>query len=455
MSDFSDLSGEPASLKTYATRYLNLANAIQSAASALKAVGEGSDSMISAAVNEVRGKAKKGGEDIGQAESRYRTTAQALLTYADALEDAQTKAKEARDEYESAQGSHATAQAKADEFNDKALVPGAEQAADAKSASTWGNEASGFASAMSSAQTKYNQAVADKEKAGNTAADAIQNVIANDGIRDSWWDKLVDWCEKIGDWVAIAALLLSWVPILGQILLAVAAIISIIKLIDSLIKFAKGEMTLGEVVAAAVGVILSIIGGKAIMVGIKGLKSLQAGNKLARATRKADANTGSRSARQAQNKAQGDKDQAVKDFKDAFKPKLNDITEELKGTFVSPFTDLRDALTKPGEASDFIRSLIRGNEGLLPPAMSRGELPDYLELLANSTSNSISFEDLPLSLKVELIYEGSKVFGEAFETIAAPTIGEIPFTPESLIAKVTEPVAGRIGDTVDGTVNAN
>ena len=53
MTDFSDLTGEPALLKTYATRYLQIADAIQSASAALTAVGEGSDSMVSLAVNEV------------------------------------------------------------------------------------------------------------------------------------------------------------------------------------------------------------------------------------------------------------------------------------------------------------------------------------------------------------------------------------------------------------------
>lgn len=458
MTDFSDLTGEPASLKTYATRYLHIADAIQSASAALKAVGEGSDSMISVAVNEVRGKAKKGGEDIGEAESRYRTTAQALLTYAGALDDAQAKAREARGEYESAKGSHAAAEAKATEFDDKAQLPGAEQAADAKSASTWGNQASALAGDMGAAQSKYNDAVADKEKAGNTAADAISKVISDDGISDSWWDKLVDFCEKIGDWVAIAALLLAWVPGLGQILLALAAIISIIKLIDSLMKFAKGEMTLGEVIGAAVGVVLSIVGGKALMVALKGLKTLQAGSKVSKAAAKlasrTDAGQKTKGARKALNKATGAKDKAVKDFKDAFKPKPKDITDELKKTFVKPFTDLKDAFTKPLEGSAFLKSVIRGSEDILPAGMSRGAAPDYIQLLERHTSNSISFDDLPLSLKAEIIFEGSKVFGGAAETLSKPFIGDVPFTVESLAGKITKPIPEMVGNAIDGSPGA-
>lgn len=454
MTDFSDLTGEPALLKTYATRYLQIADAIQSASAALKAVGEGSDSMVSLAVNEIRGKARKGGEDIGEAEARYRTTAQALLTYSGALEDAQTKAVQARGEYESAQGSHATAQARADEFEDRAQVPGAEQAADSRSASTWSTQASNLASTMSSAQAKYHEAVADKDRAGNTAADAINRVVSDDGISDSWWDVLVDFCEKIGDWVAIAALLLSWVPGLGQVLLVLAAIISIIKLIDSLLKFVKGEMTLGEVVGAAIGVVLSIVGGKALMVGLKGLKSLQAGSKAAKAAAKAADRPTSRNARQNNNRAQGDKRDAVKDFKDSFKPSTKDITKPLKETFVKPFTDLGKGLTKPGEASDFVKAMIKGHEGALNQAMSRGHDPKYLQMLANATSNSVSFEDLPLSLRVEIIFEGSKVIGGAVETLSKPFIGDVPFTVESLAGTLSKPVSESAGNMVDGAVGA-
>lgn len=454
MTNFSDLTGEPASLTTYATRYLQIADAIQSASAALKAVGECSDSMVSLAVNEVRGKAKKGGEDIGEAETRYRTTAQALLTYAGALEDAQAKAVQARSEYESAQASHATAQARANEFDDKAQVPGADQAADARSASTWSAQASNLASSMGSAEAKYNEAVADKDRAGNTAANAINRVVSDDGISDTWWDVLVDFCEKIGDWVAIAALLLSWVPGLGQILLVLAAIISIIKLIDSLMKFFKGEMTLGEVVGAAVGVVLSIVGGKALLVAMKGLKSLSAGSKAARTAAKVASRPTSRSARQNNNKAQGAKREAVKDFKDAFKPSKNDITKPLKDTFVKPFSDLGKALTKPGEASDIVKAIIKGHEDILPAAMSRGHDPTYLQMLGNATSNSVSFEDLPLSLKVEILFEGSKVFGGALETVSKPFIGEVPFTVESLAGQITKPIPGSVGDMVDGAVGA-
>lgn len=447
MSDFSDLSGEPASLKHYATRYLNLANAIQSASAALKAVGEGSDNMLSLAVNEVRGKAKNGADDIGQAETRYRTTAQALMTYATALEDAQAKAKEARADHETAQGSHAAAQAKADEFEDKALVPGEEQAANSKSASAWSTQASSLASSMSAAQTKYNEAVADKEKAGNTAADAIENVLSSDGVTDSWWDKLVDFCEKIGDWVAIAALLLSWVPILGQVLLAVAAIISIIKLIDSLIKFAKGEMSLGEVVAAAVGVVLSIVGGKAIMVALKGLKALSAGSKAAKLARtvakRVDAGKNGKKTKTLKKElknATKKHNKSVAKFKDSLKNDMkiskNDIKDELKETFTKPFTDLKDAVSGRGELDDSLKTLF-----------GEGKKPDFLKALGKD-----DWEDVPMIVKVEVVILATEHFGSAGETLLAPVL-DVPLTMQSVLDKGSDAITERVGNYADGTVN--
>jgi hypothetical protein len=447
MTDFSDLPGEPASLKTYATRYLNLADAIQSASAALKAVGEGSDSMMSLAVNEVRGKAKNGAEDIGQAENRYRTTAQALLTYAGKLDDAQAKARQARTEYESAQGSHSSAQAKADEFEDKALVPGAEQAADSLSASTWGTQASGFASAMGSAQTLYNQAVQDKDEAGNAAADAIERVRSDDGISDSWWDKLVDFCEKIGDWVAIAALLLSWVPILGQVLLVLAAIISIIKLIDSLLKFFKGEMSLGEVVGAAVGVVLSLIGGKAILVALKGLKTLTKGAKAAKLAKqvaqRVDAGKTGKLTNQLKKQlrtAEKNHVKSVSKLKDGLKKDFTitkkDIKDELAETFTKPFTDLRDALKKPGQLDDSLKVLV-----------GDGKKPDFLKTL-----DKTDWGDMPMSQKVEVLIQATDHFGSAAETVLAPVL-DVPLTLQGVLDKGSDALTERIGNYVDGTVN--
>lgn len=451
MTDFSDLSGEPASLKTYATRYLSIADAIQSASAALKAVGEGSDSMVSLSVDAIRAKAKTGGEDIAQAESRYRTTAQALLTYSTALEAAQDKAKEARADHETAKGNQTAAQAKADEFADKALVPGADQAGDSRSATAWENQASLLASSVGAAETKYNEAVADKEAAGNIAADAIEQIISDDGISDSWWDKLVDFCEKIGDWVAIAALLLSWVPILGQVLLAVAAIISIIKLIDSLIKFASGEMTLGEVVAAAVGVVLSIVGGKALMVAIKGLKTLRKGSKAIKAANKAaervaKGKTGKKAVKKTEkiqakaDKAKDKYDKSVRklkeEAKDAFTVSKNDIKKELKETFVKPFTDLRDAVKNPAELDEALQVLVR-----------EGDKPDFLKTLDKK-----DWDDMSLTQRTELVIQVTDHFGPVAETVLAP-VTDVPLTLEGVVNKGTDAVSDRVGDYVDGVAN--
>lgn len=445
---FPELTGDPGQLKVYAARYLNLADAIQNASATLKAVGDNSDGTLSLAVDEIRGKAKKGAESIGQAEKRYRTTATALSTYASALEDAQKKAAEARSEHESASGSHASAESKAKEYEEKAAVPGATQAADSKSFTTWDTQAGQFASAMSSAQTKYDEAVADKESAGNTAADAIEQVVSEDDLSDSWWDKLVDFCEKIGDWVAIAALLLSWVPVLGQILLAVSALISIIKLIDSLIKFANGEMTLGEVIGAAVGVVLSLIGGKVLVVAIKGLKALRTGSKLAKATKRLDnlmsnANkqTRSKPVRRAKNRADKAHREAVKDLKDTFSPKT--LGKELTDSAVKPFKDLKDAFKSPPEASEFLRSLAEGKDGPLAKLLQQGDVTDFSKAI-----NSMDWSDMPASLKAEVILEGSKVFGGAAETLTAPFI-DVPLTVDSLISKGNDAVTSKLGDVVD------
>jgi hypothetical protein len=444
---FPEITGEPSQLKVYATRYLNLADAIQNASATLKAVGDNSDGNRSAAVDEIRVKAKKGGESIGKAERRYRTTATALNTYATALEEAQTKAAEARTEHENASSSQAAAQSKADEFEDKAAVPGESQAADSHSYTVWSGQASAFASAASSAQTKYNEAVAAKEEAGNVAADAIESVVSDDDLSDSWWDKLVDFCEKIGDWVAIAALLLSWVPGLGQILLAVSALISIIKLIDSLIKFANGEMTLGEVIGAAVGVVLGLLGGKVLVVAIKGLRAARTAKVLANASKAqkrvlstANKQTKSKSVTRKRNLADKAHREKMKDLKDTFSPKT--LAKELSETATKPFTDLADALKK-ADSSEFLRSLTEGKSGKLAELLNKGDITDFSKAL-----KSMDWSDMPATLKAEIILEGSKVFGGAGETLLAPVL-DVPLTIDSLISKGNEEITNGVSTGVD------
>lgn len=444
---FPEITGDPSQLKVYATRYLNLADAIQNASATLKAVGDNSDGNRSKAVDEIRVKAKKGGESIGKAERRYRTTAMALNTYATALEDAQKKAAEARSEHTEASQSHAAAQAKADEFEDKAAVPGETQAADSRSHSVWSGQASTFATAASAAQTKYDQAVADKEAAGNIAADAIESVVSDDDLSDSWWDHLVDFCEKIGDWVAIVALLLSWVPILGQILLAISAIISIIKLIDSLIKFAHGEMTLGEVIGAAVGVVLGLLGGKVLVVAIKGLRAARTGKALNAADKtrdnvlaNANKQTPSKSVTRKRNIADKKHRENMKDLRDTFSPKT--LGKELRDTAINPFKDLRDA-TKGPVSSELLRSLTEGGKGKWAKLLNTGDITDFSKAL-----KSMDWSEMPPTLKAEVVLEASKVFGGAGETLLAPVI-DVPLTIDSLISNVNEEITSDVSTGVD------
>ena len=445
---FPELSGDPSQLKVYATRYLNLADAIRNASATLKAVGDNNDGTLSLAVDAIRGKAKKGATSIGQAENRYRTTAAALGTYATALEEAQEKAAEARSEYEAASGSHASAESKAQDYEDRAGVPGESQAADSRSFSTWTERAGEFASAMTAAQSKYDAAVAAKEAAGNTAADAIEQVVSDDDLSDNWWDKLVDFCEKIGDWVAIAALLLSWVPILGQILLAVSALISIIKLIDSLIKFANGEMTLGEVIGAAVGVVLSVLGGKALMAAIKGLRAMRTASKLSKLTKKLDnlmskanSQTKSKSLRNARNRADKANREALKDLRDTFGPKS--LGKELADSATKPFKDLKDSFKTPPEASDFLRALTEGKDGTFAKLLQQGDVTDFSKAL-----RSMDWSDMPASLRAEVILEGTKVFGGAAQTLSAPFV-DVPLTIDSFVSKGSDAAASKLADIID------
>src|SRR5690606_41834779 len=57
---------------------------------------------------------------------------------------------------------------------------------------------------------------------------------------------VLDWVKVGCDIAAVLSIFLAWVPILGQVLLVLAAIGAIIAIVDAAIKFANGEGSFGE-----------------------------------------------------------------------------------------------------------------------------------------------------------------------------------------------------------------
>ncbi|WP_129583389.1 hypothetical protein [Actinomyces mediterranea] len=134
------------------------------------------------------------------------------------------------------------------------------------------------------------QAVADRDTAAQQAIDAIEAATGADGLHDSWWDNwgaaALGWIAKISEAVAaiagILALLVCWIPVIGQALagalLSIAALAGIIAAIANIILAATGEQSwthaIVSIIFAALGCI-GLGGVRGVVGGLKGLRGVR------------------------------------------------------------------------------------------------------------------------------------------------------------------------------------
>jgi len=279
-SPYRPLEGDPDELIAKARHYQEIGNAIARSANTLKAIGEQHD-MTSKAVDALRDTSKSVGEDIDKARERYQKTAEALLTYGAELRKAQDKANTAISLITTRQGEADAAHTAATKANGAVSSATSADKSDAQTAATKAQTAATEADgALQKAQQQWQDALTDKNNAAAAAITAIVDVVDkhNNGLKDSWWD---DWgsalfsiIKTICDWAGVLAIFLSWVPILGQVLLVLAAVGAVLDLVDSIVKVVNGEGSWGDVLLAAVGAVLTLAGGKLIELAAKGAKGM-------------------------------------------------------------------------------------------------------------------------------------------------------------------------------------
>lgn len=170
---------------------------------------------------------------MGAAEGRYREAGGALEEYAGALDRAQSDSLNALTAAKSAQADAMDARARAERMrasaeeypadgdggDDRARYMRLAGAADADEAAAQGR--------VAAQKEIIDRAVSERDIAAERAIEII-NGACGDGLADSWWD---DWGKAITQWIAkiceivsgiagVLALLVSWVPIVGQALAA-------------------------------------------------------------------------------------------------------------------------------------------------------------------------------------------------------------------------------------------
>ncbi|RDV43709.1 hypothetical protein DOE76_15780 [Leifsonia sp. ku-ls] len=267
MSDreFQPLTGDPGVLEAKAQHYKSIGEAIQRSVKELNKIHD-VDGYKSQAVSKLQEMSKDTADDIDKAKDRYAKTADALIAYAKELRGAQDDAKAAIAQITEKQEAADAAHHAATTAHTDAQKAKPEDAADAgKAADKADDHARAANAALQAAHQAWYDARDRKNRAAEKAVSAIVDVVDhhNNGLKNpSWWDKVVDVIGTIGDIAGVLAIFLSWVPILGQVLVVIALVASIVKLVDAIVKFANGEGSFLSVLGAAVTVVLSVFGGR-------------------------------------------------------------------------------------------------------------------------------------------------------------------------------------------------
>lgn len=275
-----------------ANRYRQVADAISRCAANLRLLEGGASRAESVtALLESRDTTV---DAVSKAENRFRTAATALETYAQVLDRVQVDtvnalyaARQAANERDEANRVRAYYQGLAEDYrfsdNDgddesytryRRLARGA------------GNDADAAQGRIEAQIRIVDQAVVDRDAAAQRAVDAIEGATSADALNDSWWDNwgatITMWIAKIAEAISaiagILALLVCWIPVIGQalagVLFTIAAIAGIVAAIANIALAATGKQSWGQ---AIVSVIFAALG----CVGLGGLKGTMVGVKSA------------------------------------------------------------------------------------------------------------------------------------------------------------------------------
>lgn len=289
MSDvpYKPLTGDPGLLESKARHYRDIAEAIQRSTLTLKSIHD-VDDMKSQATEALKTQADDVRKDIDKAHDRYDKTAQALLTYAAALRTAQEDAQRAIADIDAKESAYGAASARSRDaenlaydtrWKSEATLEEKTQAADDADRARRHLETA--SQDLAAAQQRWRDALKAKTDAANTARTAISDVVDrnNHGLKDpSWWEKALksvyEVFKTICDIAGILAIFLAWVPVLGQILMVLAAVGAVLTAIEAVMAAVRGDGSWGAALFAVVGAVLTVFGGKLIDMAITGVRGM-------------------------------------------------------------------------------------------------------------------------------------------------------------------------------------
>lgn len=264
--------GDPDEVRRGGNSYVEIARTIDRTVRGLRSLDL--DSTVSEAIDALGETARQVADDIARAEARYRATGNALVSYAAALASAQDDSLAALRRAQGAQGDASDAQQ--DRRRYLYLSETATDPADAlryeRLANDAGADARHASAVAGAARQDIVEAAGRRDRAADEARDRIENTTSGDDLGDSWWDDwgkdvlavVTDVAGAIAGIAGILALVVSWIPVIGQALAAalllVAGIAALVNAIGNIVLASTGERSWGEAIISIIGAALSVIG---------------------------------------------------------------------------------------------------------------------------------------------------------------------------------------------------
>ncbi|GAA4850841.1 hypothetical protein GCM10023221_32890 [Luteimicrobium xylanilyticum] len=270
--DIDPTPGDPVLVLSGGREYLEVADAINGAASAMARLDV--DGAVSAAVDAL---VEARDDTIGQirkAHARYTAAGDALISYANVLESVQSDTARALEDARAAFDEQADAtrtrtyytqlaEVETDPATRATYLQHADLAADTLTTSQ---------QVMARAQREVTTAVDVRDQAAEHAANHIHHTTASDGLDDSWWDnwgsKIVAAVADVADLVSqitgTLAVVVAFIPVVGQALagalLVITAVTAITSALANIALAATGKRTWAQAGVAVASAALSTLG---------------------------------------------------------------------------------------------------------------------------------------------------------------------------------------------------
>ncbi|MCU4745722.1 putative T7SS-secreted protein [Streptomyces xiamenensis] len=270
------IPGDPEEVATLGRELRQMADAIQQQASEIEALAS-VDNWNTPTASEFKDKADGTSERLRKAFDRYDTAAKALGTdvkdfgedyedhteYASELHRAQLKADRALSEAEEADQELRTATNALDALDDdvedddpdKTRLEDKQEAAEGT---------------LSTARTLISTAKQIRDNAADAAAGAIREVINNDGMKDSGWDKFRYYLDKVAAVAGVVAAVLGVIALIVGVFITGGALLAVlgwvafgltaISFANNAIKLAHGEGSWLDLTLDAIGLVTFGVG---------------------------------------------------------------------------------------------------------------------------------------------------------------------------------------------------